>query len=67
MVEEATAAAKSLATEARQLTDLVDRFAIANRASAYRPTAQPVRPAPVSHAVHGNLALVHSDDDFSAF
>jgi hypothetical protein len=46
MVEEATAAAKSLATEARQLTDLVDRFAIANRASAYRPAAQPVRPAP---------------------
>lgn len=67
MVEEATAAAKSLATEARQLTDLVDRFAIAKRASAYRPAAQPVRPAPVSHAVHGNLALVHSDDDFSAF
>ncbi|GHC99233.1 methyl-accepting chemotaxis protein [Novosphingobium pokkalii] len=67
MVEEATAAAKSLATEARQLTDLVDRFAIANRAGAYRPAAQPARSAPVSHAVHGNLALVHADDDFSAF
>jgi methyl-accepting chemotaxis protein len=68
MVEEATAAAKSLATEARQLTDLVDRFGIENRASAYRPSAAPPRRTALPPAAfHGNLALAHSSEGFNEF
>ncbi|NKJ41013.1 methyl-accepting chemotaxis protein [Novosphingobium sp. SG720] len=67
MVEQATAAAKSLATEARQLTDLVDRFGIENRASAYRPASAPSRRAAPAPAYSGNLALAHSDEGFNEF
>ena len=64
MVEQSTAAARSLASEADDLTELVQRFRTgetahaAPQAAARRHAAPPRKPA----LVHGNLALAASED-----
>ena len=75
MVEESTAAARSLATQADELSHLVDRFKLGGRASApamaarvspARKVTTPVKTAPVP-SVSGNLALKVDEDDWSEF
>jgi len=78
MVEESTAAARSLASEADQLSQLVSRFrldaaGVSSRASATAPTADNVvmpafpsratKAPPTGPSVHGNLALNEELDD----
>ena len=71
MVEQSTAAARSLASEADDLTELVQRFRTgetahaAPQAAARRHAAPPRKPA----LVHGNLALagVEEDQDWTRF
>lgn len=61
LVEQSTAAARSLANEADHLTSLVSQFSL----GAERPHAAPVQaPAPrrIMTARHGNLALAPHDD-----
>jgi len=76
MVEESTAAARSLLEEADGLTDRVGRFTCANHQKASRRPAAASRPAPVSApivrpmpAVSGNLALAAApaDEDWTEF
>lgn len=71
MVEQSTAAARSLASEAEALADVVARFKLAGdagsrRGGEARPAAKRVARAPM---VSGNLALKSSDgdDDWSEF
>ena len=72
MVEESTAAARSLAGEAEALADVVARFKLGGEAPARRGVA-PTRLAPKRKArapmVSGNLALKSDDgdDDWSEF
>jgi len=72
MVEESTAAARSLASEAEALADIVARFKLGGEAQARRAVA-PTRLTPRRKArapvVAGNLALKHAqdDDDWSEF
>ena len=72
MVEESTAAARSLAGEAEALADVVARFKLGGEAPARRAVA-PTRLAPKRKArgpmVSGNLALKSDDgdDDWSEF
>ncbi|MBF5092593.1 methyl-accepting chemotaxis protein [Novosphingobium sp. NBM11] len=59
MVEQATAAARSLASEAHELTALVDRFRMGESEDrpAYRPAARSKPSIPSIPRVQGNLAL----------
>ena len=72
MVEQSTAAARSLASEAEALADVVARFKLVGDAPSRRGTT-PARPAAKRTArapmVSGNLALKSSDsdDDWSEF
>jgi methyl-accepting chemotaxis protein len=70
MVEQSTAAARSLASEASELGELVAQFRLnASAASTRTPAARPPapRPAPKPRAaaapVHGNLALKQEFDE----
>jgi methyl-accepting chemotaxis protein len=68
MVEESTAAARSLATEADQLSALIARFG-SNEAAAPAPSRRaPARSRPRA-VVKGNLALKAdaADDDWAEF
>ncbi|RZK03456.1 MAG: methyl-accepting chemotaxis protein [Novosphingobium sp.] len=77
MVEESTAASRSLADEANELTALVARFSTGEGGyGASRVAALPVKPAPrpaasPMPAVHGNLAIksspVEDFDDWAEF
>ncbi|MBB6123495.1 methyl-accepting chemotaxis protein [Sphingobium subterraneum] len=77
MVEESTAAARSLATEADELAELVSRFRLpagSTKTKAGRQSAKPtVRAAAPSAAPHttpraqGNLALKDDPDDWAEF
>jgi len=73
MVEESTAAARSLATEASDLAQLVGRFRTGseNHSNAVSiPSLSARRAAPpraVSAPVQGNLAVAVSDEDWSEF
>jgi len=73
MVEESTAAARSLATEANELSALVARFRTGHefKVAEVRPraVAKPARIKSAAPAVVGNLALQiePSDDDWSEF
>ncbi|WP_294108578.1 methyl-accepting chemotaxis protein [Sphingomonas sp.] len=73
MVEESTAAARSLATEADTLSALVQRFVASDapRPQAYEAPPAPVRrPKRVTPAVDGNLALKAApvdDEDWTEF
>jgi len=78
MVEESTAAARSLANEADELSRLVTRFKMNGTASAAAPApsvtpSMPAQsqPAPVAvqaaPTTHGNLALAVDQDDWSEF
>ena len=75
MVEESTAAARGLASEADHLTELVSRFSVGEtsaRVPAKRSAPSRSRPAaarPARSPVHGNLALVAEafDEDWSEF
>jgi methyl-accepting chemotaxis protein len=69
MVEQSTAAARSLASEADELTSLVARFRTGSEAAgpvAAAPRRRASRPAPVTR---GNLALkpVDHDEDWTEF
>lgn len=76
MVEQSTAAARSLAGEADELTRLVTRFALSDAGSApgasaparpaARPQAKSFKPA-AAPATSGNLALAADQDDWSEF
>ncbi|MFA7602676.1 MAG: methyl-accepting chemotaxis protein [Novosphingobium sp.] len=71
MVEQSTAASRSLADEANELTALVSRFATGNGGAAMPPVAaRPMAAAPAPH-IHGNLAVkpapVEDFDDWSEF
>jgi methyl-accepting chemotaxis protein len=69
MVEETTAAARSLASEAQGLRQLVTRFQLSGQAP-YREAA-PAKPARAktrtAPASVGNLALAAEADDWSDF
>lgn len=73
MVEESTAAARSLASEAETLADIVARFTLDREAPARRTAAAPKRSATKRSArapmVSGNLALKcdADDEDWSEF
>ena len=73
MVEESTAAARSLSREASDLTDVVQRFAGGqNKVAAIRPAAAPPSPAaPVAASPYrstGNAALkLEPETDWSEF
>jgi len=73
MVEQSTAAARSLATEAAELAQLVGRFRTANETPASQvsiPSLSARRaaaPRQVSLPVSGNLAIAASEDDWSEF
>ena len=78
MVEQSTAAARSLSDEARELSQVVGRFHTANdavtpfvraKAAPSRARAAPVRAASARAApsTAGNLALKASGDDWSQF
>ncbi|ESZ88743.1 MAG: signal protein [Blastomonas sp. CACIA14H2] len=70
MVEESNAAARSLAEEATDLSQVVQRFQTGNVAPAKLPSAaKPARraPAPRAPMVSGNLALTISEEDWSEF
>jgi methyl-accepting chemotaxis protein len=72
MVEQSTAAARSLAAEASELSSLVSQFDTGSSAPASRPAAEPtpLRRAPPP-PVHGNLALKQTSfadgDDWTEF
>lgn len=72
MVEESTAAARSLADEAEELARLVQKFRVNNGAGETRaPAAVPVTPVPAPARIaprkSGNLALAVDHDDWSEF
>lgn len=67
MVEETTAAARSLATEAQGLRQLVSRFQLDGRQAPSGDVFAPTRAAPAPRAVAGNLALSVDTDDWSQF
>jgi methyl-accepting chemotaxis protein len=69
MVEESNAAARSLAEEATDLSQVVQRFQTGNVVPAKTSAAKPARRAAVARApmVTGNLALTNSDEDWSEF
>lgn len=71
MVEESTAAARSLAGEAETLSELVARFNVGGDAPARHTAPTPIRPRRARKAprVAGNLALKvdNSDDDWAEF
>ena len=70
MVEESNAAARSLAEEATDLSQVVQRFQTGNAVQARQPAAaRPARraAAPRIPMVTGNLALTTSDEDWSEF
>jgi methyl-accepting chemotaxis protein len=69
MVEESNAAARSLAEEATDLSQVVQRFQTGNVVPARPASAKPARRAAVARApmVSGNLALTNSDEDWSEF
>jgi methyl-accepting chemotaxis protein len=73
MVEQSTAAARSLATEAAELAQLVGRFRTANETAASQvsiPSLSARRaaaPRQVSLPTSGNLAIAASEDDWSEF
>ncbi|PEQ12850.1 chemotaxis protein [Novosphingobium sp. PC22D] len=74
MVEQSTAAARSLAGEAQELTTLVSRFQTSGGGDNVRDLPSPVRAAPVmavaAPRVTGNLALKSTDtsgEDWSEF
>jgi len=74
MVEESTAAARSLAEEARELTELVSRFRTgtepAGGSTVTFPSSASRRKAAAVPVVHGNLALKAEsggDDDWTEF
>lgn len=73
MVEESTAAARSLAEEATDLAELVQRFKTGSAPSMARPAPKVARrpsPARRQPAVSGNLAVrmdESADDDWSEF
>lgn len=70
MVEQSTAAARSLATEADELAALVEQFRTTNDApkAPVVTVDRPKREAPAPARVRGNLALVPStDEDWTEF
>lgn len=75
MVEESTAAARSLANEAQELNKLVAQFAVDSKGSAAPVHAEPVAIPPravrrrvsAQPVVQGNLAVAASDDDWTEF
>ncbi len=71
MVEETTAAARSLASEAQELRRLVSRFHIEYSPGEAPVTEKPLRNAagnrPSAPRVSGNLALAQDQDDWSEF
>jgi methyl-accepting chemotaxis protein len=72
MVEESTAAARSLATEAEDLNQLIARFKLAGGAASSstatrKPAASTSAPRPAAPRVSGNLALSADTDDWSEF
>ncbi len=70
MVEESTAAARSLADEAEELTRIVSAFKVEDRPATRAAPARPHRPAPRGlPVVHGNLALKPAaiEEDWSEF
>jgi methyl-accepting chemotaxis protein len=68
MVEEATAAAHSLSTEADRLGNLVARFNIKrSEPSSPRRKAAASRPVAISTRVRGNLAIAPADEDWAEF
>ncbi len=75
MVEQSTAAARSLATEAQELSKLVAQFNVEGKAAPAPSFAEPVvippraqrRRAAAQPVVHGNLAVATSDDDWTEF
>ncbi|WP_239804744.1 methyl-accepting chemotaxis protein [Croceicoccus hydrothermalis] len=69
MVEESNAAARSLADEADNLSSLVERFRLGQKAMAQHAARQTPAPRPAARpASVGNLALVADDDqDWSMF
>lgn len=70
MVEQSTAAARSLAGEADRLAGLVDQFTLGEQTTK-RKTATPARPTPpVARPVPrsaGNLAIAQPDEDWTEF
>ncbi|HEX7855630.1 MAG TPA: methyl-accepting chemotaxis protein [Sphingobium sp.] len=68
MVEESAAAARSLSSEADQLSDLVSRYQLRQAASARRPVASAPRLV-ASAPVKGNVALkpVHDEEEWAEF
>jgi methyl-accepting chemotaxis protein len=67
MVEESTAAARSLANEADALASLVTRFKLDSSTQASRPASRtPARSAPAPQSM-GNLALKNDPDDWAEF
>ncbi len=71
MVEETTAAARSLASEAQNLRQLVSRFQLEGGPAALEQTIVAARPqvtsSPAPRAISGNLALSADTDDWSEF
>lgn len=70
MVEQSTAAARSLAGEADRLAGLVDQFTLGEQTTK-RKTATPARPAPpvarTAPRSAGNLAIAQPDEDWTEF
>jgi methyl-accepting chemotaxis protein len=72
MVEQSTAAARSLAGEAEELSNLVSRFRTGAEGAPPVRNAAPQRSAPTRKAasmpaVRGNLALKATEDDWNEF
>ncbi|MBP6031441.1 MAG: HAMP domain-containing protein [Sphingobium sp.] len=66
MVEETTAAARSLASEAHNLRQLVSRFRLDGQ-EAWRPSSALPRVSPARSSGGGNLAIAMPADDWSDF
>ena len=67
MVEESTAAARSLAEEANALSALVQRFQTGTPSIAIEPRTRSPRPARKMAPTQGNAALKMLEDEWSAF
>ena len=72
MVEESTAAARSLADEADRLADLVNRFDLGQAPAAAKPVRKAVQASPAAQKrpafrSHGNLALAADTDMWTEF